>query len=99
LLRQVVQTFDPTTLTVHSHDGHMLMEFVSSTIDPYGVNANANFDTLSASYVADFSSPIKVIGKIFSPGDYTISLEVTGVDFDNLFLPSPLKFEFPVLIS
>jgi hypothetical protein len=85
------------TETVHSHDGHMLMEFVPSTIDPYGVNAN--FDTLSASYVADFSSPIKVIGKIFSPGIYAVSLEVTGVDFDNLFLPSPLKFEFPVLIS
>jgi hypothetical protein len=85
------------TETVHSHDGHMIMEFVSSTIDPYRVNAN--FDTLSASYVADFSSPIKVIGKIFSPGNYTVSLEVTGVDFDNLFLPSPLKFDFPVLIS
>lgn len=85
------------TETVHSHDGHILMEFVPSTIEPYRVNAN--FDTLSASYVADFSSPIKVIGKIFSPGNYTVSLEVTGVDFDNLFLPSPLKFEFPVLIS
>ena len=80
------------TETVHSHDGHILMEFVPSTIDPYRVNAN--FDTLSASYVADFSDPIKVIGKIFSPGNYTVSLEVTGVDFDNLFLPSPLKFEF-----
>ena len=85
------------TETVHSHDGHILMEFVPSTIDPYRVNAN--FDTLSASYVADFSGPIKVIGKIFSPGNYTVSLEVTGVDFDNLFLPSPLKFEFPILIS
>ncbi len=85
------------TETVHSHDGHILMEFVPSTIDPYRVNAN--FDTLSASYVADFSGPIKVIGKIFSPANYTVSLEVTGVDFDNLFLPSPLKFEFPVLIS
>ena len=85
------------TETVHSHDGHILMEFVPSTIDQYRVNAN--FDTLSASYVADFSGPIKVIGKIFSPGNYTVSLEVTGVDFDNLFLSSPLKFEFPVLIS
>ena len=85
------------TETVHSHGGHILMEFVPSTIDPYRVNAN--FDTLSASYVADFSGPIKVTGKIFSPGNYTVSLEVTGVDFDNLFLPSPLKFEFPVLIS
>ena len=85
------------TETVHSHDGHILMEFVPSTIDPYRINAN--FDTLSASYVADFSSPIKVIGKIFSPGNYMVSLEVTGIDFDNLFLPSPLKFEFPVSIN
>ena len=73
------------------------MEFVPSTIDPYRINAN--FDTLSASYVSDFSGPIKVIGKIFSPGNYMVSLEVTGIDFDNLFLPSPLKFEFPVSIN
>jgi hypothetical protein len=85
------------TETVHSHGAHILMEFVPSTIDSYWVNAN--FYTLSASYVADFSGPIKVIGKIFSPGNYTVSLEVTGVDFDNLFLPSPLRFEFPVSIN
>ena len=59
---------------------------------------NANFDTLSASYVADYIAPIKVIGNIFSPGNYTVSLEVTGVHFDNLFLPTPLKFEFPLSI-
>ena len=85
------------TETVHSHDGHILMEFVPSTIDPYKINAN--FDTLSASYIADYSGPIKVLGNIFSPGNYTVSLEVTGVDFDNLFLPAPLEFEFPVSIS
>ncbi|HEY7757409.1 MAG TPA: hypothetical protein VIA08_04180 [Nitrososphaeraceae archaeon] len=84
------------TETVHSHDGHILMEFVPSTIEPYQMNAN--FDTLSASYIADYSGPIKVIGNIFSQGNYTISLEVTGVDFDNLFLPTPLEFEFPVSI-
>jgi hypothetical protein len=84
------------TETVHSHVGHVLMEFVPSTIEPYRMNAN--FDTLSASYIADYSGPIKVIGNIFSPGNYTVSLEVTGVDFDNLFLPTPLKFEFPVSI-
>ena len=55
---------------------------------------NANFDTLSANYIADYSGPIKVIGNIFSSGNYTVSLEVTGVDFDNVFLPTPLKFEF-----
>ncbi len=85
------------TETVHSHDGHILMELVPSTIDPYRINAN--FDTLLASYIADYSAPIKVIGNIFSPGNYTVSLEVTGVDFNNLFLPIPLKFEFPVSIN
>jgi hypothetical protein len=85
------------TETVHSHDGHILMEFVPSTLEPYRINAN--FDTLSASYIADYSGPIKVVGNIFSPGNFTVSLEVTGVDFDNLFLPTPLEFEFPVSIG
>ena len=85
------------TETVHSHDGHILMEFVPSTTEPYKINAN--FDTLSASYISDYSGPIKVTGNIFSPGNYTVSLEVTGVDFDNLFLPAPLEFEFPISIS
>lgn len=85
------------TETVHSHDGHILMEFVPSIVEPYRINAN--FDTLSASYIAAYGGPIKVIGNIFSPGSYTVSLEVTGVDFDNLFLPTPLEFEFPVSIS
>lgn len=73
------------------------MEFVPSIIEPYRINAN--FDTLSASYMADYSGPIKVIGNIFSPGNYTVTLEVMGIDFDNLFLPVPLKFEFPVSIN
>lgn len=73
------------------------MVFVPSTMEPYRINAN--FDTLSASYMADYSGPIKVIGNIFSLSNYTVTLEVTGVDFDNLFLPVPLKFEFPVSIN
>jgi hypothetical protein len=73
------------------------MEFVPSTIHPYRINAN--FDTLSASYIGDYSGPIKVIGNIFCPGNYTVPLEVTGVDFDYLFLQVPLKFEFPVSIN
>ena len=73
------------------------MEFVRSTTEPYHINAN--FDPLSASYIADYSGPIKIIGDIFSPGNYAVFLEVTGVDFDNLFLPTPLKFEFPVSIN
>jgi hypothetical protein len=42
---------------------------------------------------------IKLIGNIFSLSNYTVTLEVTGVDFDNLFLPVTLKFEFPVSIN
>ena len=78
-------------------DGPIVTVFVPSTMEPYRINAN--FDTLSASYMADYSGPIKVIGNIFSLSNYTVTLEVTGVDFDNLFLPVPLKFEFPVSIN
>jgi hypothetical protein len=73
------------------------MEFVPSTIDPYRVIAN--FDTLSASYIADHSGPTKVIGNNFCSGNYMVSLEVTDVDFNNLFLLIALKFESPVSIN
>ena len=78
-------------------DGPIVMVFVPSTMEPYRINAY--FDTLSASYMADYSGPIKVVGNIFSLSNYTVTLEVTGVDFDNLFLPVPLKFEFPLSIN
>jgi len=78
-------------------DGTIVTVFVPSTMEPYRINAY--FDTLSASYMADYGGPIKVIGNIFSLSNYTVTLEVTGVDFDNLFLPVPLKFEFPVSIN
>jgi hypothetical protein len=39
------------------------MVFIPSTMEPYRINAY--FDTLSASYMADYSGPIKVIGNIF----------------------------------
>lgn len=66
-------------------------------MEPYRINAN--FDTLSANYMADYSGPIEVIGNIFSLSNYTVTLEVTGVDFVNLFLLVPLKFESPVSIN
>lgn len=78
-------------------DGPIVMVFVPSTMEPYRINAY--FDTLSASFMADYIGPIKVIGNIFSLSNYTVTLEVTGVDFDNLFLPVPLKFEFPLSIN
>jgi hypothetical protein len=78
-------------------DGPIVTVFVSSTMEPYRINAY--IDTLSGSFMADYSGPIKVICNIFSLSNYTVTLEVTDVDFDNLFLPVPLKFEFPVSIK
>ena len=66
-------------------------------MEPYGINAY--FDTLSGSFMADYSGPIKVIGNTFSLSNYAVILEVTRFDFDNLFLPVPLKFEFPLSIN
>jgi hypothetical protein len=54
------------TEIVHSHDGQILMEFVPSTIDLYRVNAN--FDTILASYVADFSVQSRLLVKFFLRG-------------------------------
>jgi hypothetical protein len=83
------------TETVHTHDGNMSLLFVPDSTNPYRMNAN--FDGLSASYISEFGSPIKINGPLFvTPGNYSVSLEVTGVDFDNLFLPEPLKFDFSI---
>ena len=81
------------TESVHSHDGNVKILFVPGKFQPYTVNAN--FDVLSASYVSDFGGLIKVNGMIFTvPGNYKMILEVTGIDHDNVFLPSPVKFEY-----
>ncbi|HEY7109940.1 MAG TPA: hypothetical protein VH415_10950 [Nitrososphaeraceae archaeon] len=85
------------TETVHTHDGSMKLLFVPDGTNPYRMNAN--FDGLSASYISEFGSPIKINGPIFTtPGNYSVSFEVTGVDFDNLFLPEPPKFDFGLLL-
>jgi hypothetical protein len=86
------------TASMHTHDGNMKVLFVPDSANPYKVTAN--FDVLSASYVSDFGSPIKVNGPIFTTaGNYSVSLEVTGVDFDNLFLPTPLKIDFNIPVK
>ena len=73
----------------------MNLLFVPDSANPYKVGAN--IDGLSASYISKFGSSIKINSPLFAtPGNYSISLEVTGVDFDNLFLPEPLKFDFSV---
>jgi hypothetical protein len=86
------------TESVHTHNGNIKLLFVPDSSNPYKVNAN--FDGLSASYISEFGSPIKVNGPLFSnSGNYSVSLEVTGIDFDNLFLPNPLEFEFNIPVS
>ncbi len=83
------------TANLHGHNGEIKLEFHNKGIEGY--NINANYDSLSASYVSDFGSPIKIDGSVFSvPGKYRVVTEITGIDFDNTFLPEPLKYEYNV---
>jgi hypothetical protein len=85
------------TEVVHGHDGQINIQFLPSNTETYSVKAN--YDTLAASYVSDYGSPIKIDGPVFSQaGNYTAVMEVTGVDFDNTFLPEPLKYEFDISV-
>lgn len=87
------------TLVVHGHDGKVSIRFINDpSADPYTVSAN--YDNLSASYVSDFGSPIKVQGQVFStPGNYKVAIEVTGIDHDNTFLQQPLKYNFVLPVA
>ncbi len=83
------------TANLHGHNGEIKLEFHNKGLEGY--NINANYDSLSASYVSDFGSPIKIDGSIFSdPGKYRVVTEITGIDFDNTFLPEPLKYEYNI---
>jgi hypothetical protein len=84
---------------VHGHEGKVNMRFINdASLETYRVSAN--YDNLAASYVSDFGSPIKVQGQVFSTsGDYKVAVEVTGIDFDNTFLPEPLKYSFVLPIT
>jgi hypothetical protein len=83
------------TANLHGHNGEIKLEFHTKAIEGY--NVNANYDSLSASYVSDFGSPIKIDGSVFShPGKYRVVIEITGIDFDNTFLPEPLKYEYNI---
>jgi hypothetical protein len=79
---------------VHGHEGKVSIRFINdASVQTYRVSAN--YDNLAASYVSDFGSPIKVQGPVFSTaGNYKVAIEVTGIDFDNTFLPEPLKYDF-----
>ncbi len=86
------------TANLHGHNGEIKLEFHNKAIEGY--NINANYDSLSASYVSDFGSPIKIDGSVFSnPGKYRVVTEITGIDFDNTFLPEPLKYEYNIEVK
>lgn len=86
------------TANLHGHNGEIKLEFHNKAIEGY--NINANYDSLSASYVSDFGSPIKIDGSVFSnPGKYRVVTEITGIDFDNTFLLEPLKYEYNIEVK
>lgn len=86
------------TANLHGHNGEIKLEFLNAGYEEY--NIHANYDTLSASYVSDFGSPIKIDGSVFSnPGKYRVVAEITGIDFDNTFLPKPLKYEYNIEVK
>ena len=83
------------TANLHGHDGEIKLEFHNKGLENYIINAN--YDTLSACYVSNLVSQIKIDGSVFSnPGKYRVVAEITGIDFDNTFLPDPLKYEYTI---
>ena len=94
-IRKVDKGYLPGGFT---HDGNLKIQFVPTETNPYKINAN--YDGLSASYVSDFGNPIKVSGPMYLMREnYMVSFEITGVDFDNVFLPTPIKFDFPISVN
>ena len=86
------------TANLHGHNGEIRLEFLNKDSGEYTIHAN--YDTLAASYVSDFGSPIKIDGSIFNqPGKYKVITEITGIDFDNTFLPEPLKYEYNIEVK
>ena len=86
------------TANLHGHNGEIRLEFLNKGPEEYTIHAN--YDTLAASYVSDFGSPIKIDGSIFNqPGKYKVITEITGIDFDNTFLPKPLKYEYDIEVK
>jgi len=88
------QTFSEV---LHGHDGTVTLKFRPGE-SPYRVNAN--YDNLAASYVPDQAGIITVTGPVFAaPGTYTVNVEVNGIDYDNSFLPEPIKYHYPLAVG
>lgn len=88
------QTFSEV---LHGHDGTVNVQFRPGE-GQYKVNAN--YDNLAASYVADQAGVITVSGPVFNEqGSYKVNIEVNGIDYDNTFLPEPIKYEYPLVVA
>jgi hypothetical protein len=88
------QTFSEV---LHGHDGTVRLQFKPGE-DQYRVNAN--YDNLAASYVADPAGLITVTGPVFGEqGTYTVDIEVNGIDYDNTFLPEPIKYQYSLVVA
>jgi hypothetical protein len=88
------QTFSEV---LHGHDGTVNVQFRPGE-SQYRVNAN--YDNLAASYVADQAGVIAVSGPVFAEqGTYTVNIEVNGIDFDNTFLPEPIKYQYSLAVA
>lgn len=88
------QTFSEV---LHGHDGTVRLQFKPGE-GQYIVNAN--YDNLAASYVADPAGLITVTGPVFAEqGTYTVNIEVNGIDYDNTFLPEPIKYQYSLVVA
>jgi hypothetical protein len=88
------QTFSEV---LHGHDGTVRLKFRPGE-GQYRVNAN--YDNLAASYVPDPAGLITVTGPVFAKqGNYTVNIEVNGIDYDNTFLPEPIKYQYSLIVA
>ena len=84
---------------VHGHDGRVNLRFIEDNSVPR-YRVSANYDSLSASYISDVGSPIKVQGKVFAaPGNYNVAIEVIGIDHDSTSLQESVKYNFVLPVT
>lgn len=85
---------------LHGHEGTVNVEFKPGDEGQKDYQINANYDNLAASYVADQAGLITVVGPVFDAiGTYDVNIEVSGIDFDNTFLPEPLKYSYALAVA
>jgi hypothetical protein len=88
------QTFSEV---LHGHEGTVNLQFRPGEGQCI---VNANYDNLAASCVADQSGLITIFGPMFAEqGTYSVNIEVNGIDYDNTFLPEPIKYDYPITIG